>query len=49
MDIISPLFAIMVVFVFKTGGSVKGRKVLGKYPDNLTDEGPITLGRGETN
>ena len=26
---------------------MKGRKVLGQYPDNLTDEGPLTLERGE--
>lgn len=31
---------------FMMGGSVKGRKVLGQYPDNLTDDGPLTLGRG---
>jgi hypothetical protein len=28
------------------GGSVKGGKILGEYPDDLTDEGPLTLGRG---
>ena len=28
------------------GGSVKGGQILGEYPDNLTDEGPLTLGRG---
>ena len=28
------------------GGSVKGGKILGKYPDDLTTEGPQTLGRG---
>jgi hypothetical protein len=26
---------------------VKGGKVLGQYPDDLTDEGPLVLGRGE--
>lgn len=31
-----------------TGGSVKGRKILGQYPDDLTDDGPLTLSRGET-
>jgi len=28
------------------GGSVKGGQVLGTYPDDLTDDGPNTLGRG---
>ena len=28
------------------GGSVKGKKILGDYPDNLTPEGPLSLGRG---
>ena len=40
----------MWLFLFlKQVDQLKGRKVLGKYPDNLTDEGPITLWRGETN
>lgn len=26
---------------------MKGGKVLGQYPDDLTDEGPLALGRGE--
>jgi len=28
------------------GGSVKGGQVVGTYPDDLTDDGPRTLGRG---
>ena len=28
------------------GGSVKGGEILGKYPEDITDEGPLTLGRG---
>jgi len=28
------------------GGSVKGKQVLGTYPDNLSDDGPLTLSRG---
>jgi uncharacterized protein (DUF1501 family) len=28
------------------GGGVKGRQIVGSYPDNLTDDGPRTLGRG---
>ena len=29
------------------GGSVKGGEVLGKYPEDITDDGPMTLGRGK--
>merc|ERR1711971_121755 len=28
------------------GGSVKGGQILGDYPDNLTDDEPLTLSRG---
>lgn len=28
------------------GGSVKGGKIVGTYPDDLTDDGPIVIGRG---
>merc|ERR1712038_236948 len=28
------------------GGDVKGGRVLGEYPDDLTDNGPFTLPRG---
>lgn len=28
------------------GGGVRGGKILGEYPDNLTDDGPLSLGRG---
>lgn len=28
------------------GGSVKGKQVLGQYPEDITDAGPLTLGRG---
>ncbi len=28
------------------GGSVKGGQIIGKYPDNLTDDGERSLGRG---
>jgi len=28
------------------GGSVKGGKILGKYPDDITEDGPLTLGKG---
>lgn len=28
------------------GGSVKGGKIVGDYPDDLTDEGPLGIGRG---
>mmetsp|Transcript_10203 Transcript_10203/g.21320 ORF Transcript_10203/g.21320 Transcript_10203/m.21320 type:complete len:551 (+) Transcript_10203:1-1653(+) len=28
------------------GGGVKGGKIVGTYPDNLTDDGPRSLGRG---
>jgi uncharacterized protein (DUF1501 family) len=28
------------------GGGVKGQQIVGLYPDNLTDDGPMTLGRG---
>jgi cullin-associated NEDD8-dissociated protein 1 len=28
------------------GGSVKGGQILGEYPHDLTDDGPLTLGRG---
>ena len=36
----------LVVTDFYTGGSVKGGQILGDYPDNLTDDGPLTLSRG---
>jgi len=28
------------------GGSVRGRQIVGSYPENLTDEGNLSLGRG---
>merc|ERR1712151_188978 len=28
------------------GGSIKGGKILGEYPEDITEEGPWTLGRG---
>ncbi len=28
------------------GGGVKGGQIVGTYPDNLTDDGPRSLGRG---
>jgi uncharacterized protein (DUF1501 family) len=28
------------------GGGVKGRQIVGTYPDDLTDDGPLSLGRG---
>lgn len=28
------------------GGSVKGRQILGEYPDTFADEGPLNIGRG---
>eukprot|EP00804_Cyclotella_cryptica_P014145 CCRYP_005584-RA/>CCRYP_005584-RA protein AED:0.03 eAED:0.03 QI:259/1/1/1/0.94/0.9/20/117/3951 len=28
------------------GGGVKGNQIVGSYPDNLTDEGDLSLGRG---
>lgn len=31
---------------FVAGGSVKGGRILGKYPDTLTDEGTFNIGRG---
>jgi uncharacterized protein (DUF1501 family) len=31
---------------FILGGSVKGGKVHGKYPDDLTDDGKLNIGRG---
>jgi len=32
--------------MFVAGGSVDGGKVLGNYPDDLSDNGPLNLGRG---
>ena len=32
--------------VFVAGGSIDGGKVLGTYPDDLSDDGPLNLGRG---
>lgn len=31
---------------FVTGGKVKGGRILGTYPDTLTDDGSLSLGRG---
>jgi len=31
---------------FVLGGSVKGGQILGQYPDNLKDSGPLNVGRG---
>ena len=28
------------------GGAVKGGQILGEYPEDITDDGPLTLGRG---
>jgi uncharacterized protein (DUF1501 family) len=28
------------------GGGVKGKQIVGTYPDNLTDDGDLSLGRG---
>lgn len=28
------------------GGSIDGKKVLGKYPDDITPNGPLNIGRG---
>jgi uncharacterized protein (DUF1501 family) len=33
--------------LFVKGGSVKGGRILGEYPEDITDEGPLTLGRGK--
>ena len=29
------------------GGSVKGAQILGQYPEDITDDGPLTVGRGK--
>ena len=31
---------------FLMGGAIKGGKIHGNYPDDLTDEGPLNIGRG---
>jgi uncharacterized protein (DUF1501 family) len=31
---------------FMMGGDVKGCRILGRYPDDLTEEGPVNIGRG---
>ena len=31
---------------FMMGGSVKGGQILGDYPDDITDDGPLNIGRG---
>lgn len=31
---------------FILGGAVRGGKILGEYPDNLTEDGPLNVGRG---
>lgn len=31
---------------FILGGSVRGRKIHGKYPDDLTENGKLNIGRG---
>ena len=31
---------------FSVSGAVKGGQIAGEYPDDLTDEGPIAIGRG---
>lgn len=28
------------------GGSVAGKKILGRYPDDITPDGPLNIGRG---
>lgn len=28
------------------GGGVKGKQIVGSYPDDLTDDGDLSLGRG---
>ena len=29
------------------GGSVRGAQVLGQYPEDITSESPLTIGRGK--
>lgn len=31
---------------FVVGGKIRGARILGKYPTTLTDDGPLSLGRG---
>ena len=31
---------------FMMGGNVNGSRILGSYPDDLTEEGPVNIGRG---
>jgi uncharacterized protein (DUF1501 family) len=31
---------------FMMGGNLKGSRILGSYPDDLTEEGPVNIGRG---
>jgi uncharacterized protein (DUF1501 family) len=31
---------------FMTGGSVKGKRIVGQYPDSLLDSSPLNIGRG---
>ena len=28
------------------GGQISGNKIHGQYPDDVSDEGPLTIGRG---
>ena len=39
---VSPLY-----FFPSVGGSVKGAQVLGQYPDDISNEGPLILQRGK--
>ncbi len=41
---------ILIYYQYGThiGGAVKGGQIKGQYPEDITDEGPLTLGRGKS-
>ena len=51
-DIQALTYMVSTRFVFRGGnymmfgGGVKGGQIVGTYPDNLTDDGDLSLGRG---
>jgi hypothetical protein len=47
LTLLSPPLDLWLHSLFVKGGSVKGGRILGEYPEDITDEGPLTLGRGK--
>ena len=46
MHVAQHLTCLLLLYSTYAGGSVDGGKILGKYPDDITPEGPLNIGRG---